>query len=264
MNMFLKKRLPGKVDFVIAGTQKGGTSALDKYLREHEHICMASRKEVHFFDDEKHYTKGKVNYKEYHTFFNPSTKEQIIGEATPIYMYWYDAPKRIWEYNPKMKFIISLRNPIERAYSQWNMQRMRGIDDLSFWDALQKEEERRRAAVPSQLRVHSYVDRGFYVEQLRRIWHYFPKEQTYIIKHEDLKNNPYETLTGIYDFLDLPVPKHKMAPKDVHTRPYTSALSQKEFLYLKEIFFYEIKTLENLLGWDCAEWLEPPGDSDNI
>lgn len=128
-----------KIDFVISGTQKGGTSALDAYLREHPEICMADKKEVHYFDNEDFYCYEQLGYLNYHSFFSPNESHKILGEATPIYMYWYDAPKHIWQYNSNMKLIAILRNPIERAYSHWNMERSRGADKLSFWDALISE-----------------------------------------------------------------------------------------------------------------------------
>ncbi|MGB7755383.1 MAG: hypothetical protein WBL23_04905, partial [Salinisphaera sp.] len=97
----------------------------------------------------------------------------VFGEATPIYMYWHDAPRRMWEYNPNMKLIVVLRNPIDRAFSHWNMEKSRNAESLSFWDAIQNEEPRCKEALPYQHRTYSYVDRGFYLEQLRRLWRYF-------------------------------------------------------------------------------------------
>ena len=77
-----------KVDFLIAGTQKGGTSALDAYLREHPEIRMANRKEVHFFDNEVIFNSNKPDYSMYHSLFQPVGPQMLLGEATPIYMYW--------------------------------------------------------------------------------------------------------------------------------------------------------------------------------
>ncbi|MEP9410127.1 MAG: sulfotransferase domain-containing protein [Candidatus Brocadia sp.] len=245
-----------KVGFVIAGTQKGGTSALDTYLREHPEICMAEKKEVHFFDNEKYFQNGKVDYSVYHSFFQPKSSHKLLGETTPIYMYWYDSPRRIWQYNPSMKIIIVLRNPIDRAYSHWNMQRDRNIDSLSFWDAIQREPERRRVALPYQHNRFSYIDRGFYSEQLRRIWTYFPKDQTLILKSEDLRMNPKEILEKVCHFLDLSYFRN-VAVKDVHSRPYVSCMTHKEWEYLKFQFEYEVRNLERMLGWDCSDWLDP-------
>jgi len=107
-----------KISFVVGGAQKGGTTALDAYLRKHPFALMAKQKEVHFFDDESYFHKAEVDYAPYHASFDLKHTAQIIGEATPIYMYWYAAPRRIWEYNPAMKWILILRNPIERALSR--------------------------------------------------------------------------------------------------------------------------------------------------
>ncbi len=243
-----------KVEFLIVGTQKGGTTALCKYLHEHNDICMATRKEVHFFDT-NNYSSSQASYAEYHSYFEPKSENQILGEATPIYMYWYDAPRRIWEYNPNMKLIITLRNPIERAYSHWNMERTRDKEKLSFWEAIQNENHRCKQALPLQHRIYSYTDRGFYSEQLKRIWHFFPKEQTLIIRNEDLKDKPYETLKKVFNFLNVSIPSNIII-KSSNSGRYLSPLSFKEFKYLKNTFSLEIQTLEKMLKWDCSKWLE--------
>lgn len=243
------------VNFIICGTQKGGTTALDAYLREHPEICMADRKETHFFDNEANFSGGKPEYSKYHALFKPLKKHKSLGEATPIYMYWQNSPRRIWEYNPHIKLIILLRNPIERAYSHWNMERLRGADDLSFWDAIVNEKERCREAFPQQHRVYSYVDRGFYMEQLQRIWSYFPKNRVLIIKSENLRTKPYQTLNGVCDFLEVGRFKN-ISIKDINSRAYELPMSAKERNYLRALFTSEIKKMETLLNWDCRDWLQ--------
>ncbi len=122
-----------RVDFVIGGTQKGGTSALDSFLQQHPEICMPeTRKELHFFDREA----DDTDYKKYHANFKPKPQHRAIGEASPIYMYWETAPYRIWRYNPQMKWILALRNPVERAFSAWNMETKRGKEKLPFAEAI--------------------------------------------------------------------------------------------------------------------------------
>ena len=244
-----------KVDFVIAGTQKGGTTALDTYLRAHLEICMAKIKEVHFFDEEKYFHTNEIDYSKYHENFNIQPPHKILGEATPIYMYWYDCPKRIWAYNPHMKVIVILRNPVERAYSHWNWERNRGAIDLTFRDAIQGERERAREALPEEHRVHSYIHRGYYSEQLRRIRHYFPKKQTLAIKNEELRTHPQETLDRVCHFLSVdPLPN--IDAKEVLMTPYVTSIQVEEREYLQRIFEYEIRELERMLNWDCREWLK--------
>jgi hypothetical protein len=244
-----------KVDFLICGTQRGGTTALFNSFREHPEICWAMRKEVHFFDSERDFRDKEPGYSKYHSFFNPQPSHKMLGEATPIYMYWYDAPKRIWQYNPNMKLIIILRNPIDRAYSHWNVTRHRD-PKVTFWDAIHNEPERCRSALPLQHRYFSYVDRGFYVQQLRRLWTYFDQKQTLIVRNEDLRSRREEVLEKICRFLGIhafPEIAPPMPRKPRH--PYPGPMSVRERDYLSHVFEYEIRSLERILGWDCRRWL---------
>lgn len=243
------------VDFVVAGTQKGGTGALDAYLGMHPQICMATAKEVHFFDHEIKSRFGFLKYRFYHSSFDPRPEHKVIGESTPIYMYWWDAPRRIWKYNPKMKIVVLLRNPVDRAFSHWNMERDRGADTMPFWDAIQGERDRCREASPYQHRVFSYVDRGFYVEQLRRMWHFFPMEQVLVLKNEDLRNHPNETLQQVAAFLGVDGFAH-VEPIDVHSRPYVSKMSTREREYLMDVYRCDVRNLQRMLNWDCSDWLD--------
>lgn len=242
------------MDFFVSGAQKAGTSALDFYLRQHPEVCMASRKEVHFFDNDANFTNELPCYNIYHAFFRPQPQHRILGETTPAYMYWLTAPKRLWEYNPAAKHIVVLRNPIERAYSHWNMQRKIGIEPRSFWQALHTEREKCRESLPFQNKPYSYIDRGFYSEQLRRLLYYFPGEQLLILKCEDLKAQPRDTLDRIWRFIG--VASHKdIKFAIVHSNPYGTSMTDKERRYLLDVYEFEIKQLERMLGWDCSDWL---------
>ena len=244
------------VKFVVAGTQKGGTTALDKYLRGHKGILMAARKEAHFFDTEKHFKNSTPDYSIYHSLFRGVPRGRLVGESTPIYMYWKDAVPRIKEYNPRMKLIMTLRNPIDRAFSGWNMERERGRDELSFWDAIQGEEDRCAAGDLKQNKIFSYTDRGLYAQQLKWIWKFFPKNQTHVIKSEDLRNEANSTLQGISKFLRIEPFENDIKEKTVHARSYTTQMSEQERDFLRTKFRTDIRELESLLGWDCSEWLK--------
>ncbi len=275
-----------KVNFLVAGVQKGGTTILDSYLRQHPNICMGKRKEIHFFDNETHFSADTVNYDDYHALFDRQPEHLIIGESTPIYSYWKSSPKRIWDYNKKMKLILLLRNPIERAYSHWNKetlnyQESKGgvVEKLSFYDALLNEKARCKEALPLQHRIYSYIDRGFYTQQIDRLLHYFPDEQILILKSESLKHQTEATLTKIYDFLAIKNPKfnpiHAKKPSKNTLRHinmisptsfpdrnhanigyYEEELGDKEKNYLIKQYVDEIKQLEKRLDWDCRHWLE--------
>jgi hypothetical protein len=253
----IKRFLPFKrtVNFIICGTQKGGTTALDAYLREHPEVCMANIKEAHYFDDEKHFSKGHPDYAKYHAFFSPRKNHKVLGETTPIYMYWPTSLKRIFEYNPKMKLIIILRNPIDRAHSHWNMHRSKNVETLSFGEAIATEKERCSEPLSYEHRKFSYVDRGHYLDQLRRIWEYFPKENVLVLKSEDLKQNPNTTLNQVATLLGISEFKNTQS-KNVHARPYESHMTKEEREYLKTLYAPGIKQLEAELHWDCSDWLK--------
>tara|TARA_Y100001968_G_scaffold230832_1_gene213672 strand:- start:68 stop:817 length:750 start_codon:yes stop_codon:yes gene_type:complete len=241
------------VEFLICGTQKGGTTALADYLRHHPALHIPKEKEIHFFDDEAQ-NWVKPNYQVYHQKFIAGKPSQLWGEATPIYMYWDSSPKRIWQYNPKMKIIIILRNPISRAYSHWSMEYNRGNDKLGFAEAIKKEVVRAQASLPLQHRIYSYIDRGFYSHQIRRLWHFFGKQALLILKQEDLKEYPNECLNKIFKLLNI----NEIEPLDnleTHLGNYKESIDISTHEYLKNVFWHEICQIESLLGWDCQNWL---------
>lgn len=251
--MVLPQNSGFKIDFLVCGTQKGGTTALFHYLKLHPEVFLPQVKEIHFFDNDINFLTQSPNYDEYHHHFQPQEHHRIIGEVTPIYMYWMDAPRRIWVYNPKIKIILILRNPIERAYSQWKMECDRNVECLSFWDALQAEVYRLKASQPSQNREFSYLDRGFYCVQINRIWSYFDRNQVLILKNEDLRNSPCDTMNRIFKFLGVN-PLVNISKYGIDSVSYSNILSQQESFFLFQYYEFEIKQLELMLNWDCKKW----------
>ena len=241
-----------QVNFVIGGTQKGGTSALDSFLRQHPEICMpTTRKELHFFDREEE----NRDYKKYHANFKPKSQHRVIGEASPIYMYWESAPYRIWKYNPKMKWILALRDPVDRAFSAWNMETKRGKEKLSFAEAIEREPERCREALPLQHRVYSYVDRGFYAHQVRRLFNIFGRDNVLVLLSEELRNDHGKTLRRLFEFLGV---DSSFVPPEasVFEHEYETKIDSQLRSQLNETFYFDIKELEKLLGRDLSLWYE--------
>jgi hypothetical protein len=242
------------VDFVIPGAQKSGTTALELYLSEHPEICVPRRmKELHFFDRDRNFTARTVDYAPYHAFFDPRPGQRLLGEATPDYLYWPSAPERMATYNPALKLIIVLRNPVTRAFSHWNMQRHLVRDPLPFFDALRAEGERTRTMPPQRAMRFAYVGRGLYSRQLKRLWNHFPREQTIAFKSEELVERPGTVLARVAEFLGIS-PFSPVTPRTVHAYRYESAMTDEERRYLVGVFEPEIRELERLLAWDCAEW----------
>ncbi|HEV2979446.1 MAG TPA: sulfotransferase domain-containing protein [Casimicrobiaceae bacterium] len=243
-----------KVGFIVAGAQKGGTSALDHYLREHAELCLPKvEKELHFFDTDHCFAAEPVDYARYHSFFSPGPGHRLMGEVTPAYLYWPTAVERIARYNPAMRLIVVLRNPVTRAFSHWNMSRRTGRERLPFARALEAEAQRLRALPLEQAKWFAYIDRGFYSQQLKRLWRYFPREQTIVFKNEQLQAEHAVVLARVADFLRI-APFPPLAAKRTGARAYNTVMSAEEKRYLGAVFEAEISELERLLGWDCSAW----------
>ncbi|HWI56250.1 MAG TPA: sulfotransferase domain-containing protein, partial [Bacillota bacterium] len=117
MLYFLKRR----PDFLILGAQKAGTSSLEFFLSQHPQIKCARTKEVGFFSRDQLFQSGPGWYARQFPRRNwPGT---LLFEATPEYLYYPFAAERIREFDPRMKCLILLRNPVNRAFSAWNMYR---------------------------------------------------------------------------------------------------------------------------------------------
>src|ERR1700761_3269521 len=119
-----------RVSFLVAGVQKGGTTALFDYLGDEPGLSLAREKELHFFDDESQ-DWAAPNTAAYHAAFAPFDGRPR-GEATPIYVYWPNSLARIRAYNPAMKLIVVLRDPVQRAWSHWRMEFARGVETRPF------------------------------------------------------------------------------------------------------------------------------------
>jgi len=151
-----------------------------------------------------------------------------------------------------MKFIVILRNPIERAFSQWNMQRTRGIEPCDFLDAVGAEPGRIAESAPKQLRKFSYVDRGRYGEQMERAFRLFPRERFLVIKYEEFRARQREMVEAVFRFLSLSPVRFRAI--EAHDIPYQRKILEEERAAVREILQSDIARLEALLGWDCSDW----------
>ena len=216
-----------------------------------------TRKELHFFDREEE----NRDYKKYHRNFKPKQNQhRVIGEASPIYMYWETAPYRIWKYNPKMKWILALRNPVERAFSAWNMETKRDHEKLPFAEAIEKEAERCRMALPLQHRVYSYVDRGFYAHQVRRLFNVFGRDNVLVLLSEELRNEHQKTLSRVFEFLGV---ASSFVPPEasVFEQEYSGEIDNQMRARLIDIFRFDIKELEKLIGKDLSTWYQKQSET---
>lgn len=246
------------ISFLVAGVQKGGTTALARYLQQHPQLWLPEEKELHFFDNEDlNWSDPSALYSAYHASFASAPAGALLGEATPIYSFWWPAMARIWAYNPAMRLILCLRNPVKRAYSHWAMETGRGWDTLPFPEAINTEQERCRCALPQQHRVFSYLSRGYYSEQLRRLWSFFPREQTLILRQEQLLEDPGGTLSSVHRFLGVEA-LPPAAPLQANSGHYANPMEPELHAQLQAVYEPEIQQLELLLGWDLSHWRRQP------
>lgn len=244
-----------KVDFLIVGTQKGGTTALDHYLREHPEVGMArGRKELHFFDDEGIFAHPTINYRKLESRFSSSARFKIRGEATPSYLYWRPSIQRIHDYNSAMKLIVLLRNPIDRAFSHWNMFVEKGKETRQFMECVDIGRSLLASGTIGQDLRNSYLDRGIYGPQLDRLFGVFPKEQLCIMKYEDFVREQLDSLHQIFRFLGVETELFQFQREQVHARPHRSRLTDEERRSVGEVFSSDIECVERMLGWDCSDW----------
>ena len=243
-----------RVDFVIGGVQKGGTTALDGILRRHPGIAMASVKEVHAFDRESGFARGMPDFAPYHAYWGERFGNALCGEATPAYVWWPPAAQRIRDYHPGMRWILCLRDPAERAYSQWNMERRWGKAVVPFEAALDAEVRRQVERPTFYASEGSYLSRGFYAQQIERLWTLFPREQTLVLRSEELRHDPTAAVGRVLAFLGAE-PMGEIAPVASHVGQYDRPMAAATRASLARFFEPEIRRLEALLGWDCADWL---------
>jgi hypothetical protein len=241
-----------RLDFILAGAQKSGTTALHYFLSRHPRVTMGDQQEMHFFDNDALFVSG-VDYQELHKHYPPLRATTVAGDCTPSYIYHAPAAERIWKYNPKIKLLILLRNPVDRAFAHWNMQRFRGREPLEFLDAVREEETRIAGAPVVEARRFAYLDRGFYGQQLERLFQFFPSDQVKVVKFEAFKDKQRETLASIFTFLGLE-PLRSIRSKDRNIVPYERPMNWEERVFLYNLFKEDISKVEQLLNWDCTDW----------
>ncbi|KPA19789.1 Sulfotransferase domain protein [Shimia sp. SK013] len=241
-----------KVDFVVAGAQKSGTRALSSFLFQHPEIGLVKppRREAHFFDQDKPRSRDG-DFNEYHELFSEDSLNRVAGDVTPIYVFNPAVWPRVKAYNRDMKVIVLLRDPVERAYSQWAMEFQKAKEHRNFGSALLNE-ARLFLSGHRHSPVFSYMQRGFYSGQIKRLYKHFPPDQCLILKSDDLRNRHDTTLKTIYRFLgvtEITPPEQK----SVHTRKY-DPMPKLLATLLRGLFTPDIRRLEKLLDWNCKDW----------
>lgn len=232
-----------KPTYLCIGVQKSGTTSLISYMNIHPEIYM-NPKELHFFDM---YELNNENIKNYESKFKPGEKK-IIGEKTPSYCYLQFAIDRIYSYNPNMKLILILREPISRAYSQFNMDHPDILDEFISY-VLENSNNLKDIKSNGEY----YIERGYYDEHIEYILKKFPPENLYVGIAEEIKLNKNEEYNKIFKFLggsELIINDDK----DTHVRSYEKLLDKNDAKILYEIYKPHNERLYNILGRKIDIW----------
>lgn len=202
-----------RVRFVIGGAQKSGTTALARYLAQHPGVRLPTAKEAHVFDApdfNDRLSPAEIDAR-YVAHFTDGDVAALHGDATPIYMLRPALLDRIKRYNPAMRWIILLRDPIDRAISHYHMERARGLETWPMLPAFLFERWRLAGhlddlAHDSPLRTHSYRLRGDYATQLDALHARFDSSQVLLLRNDELRHAPHEVLNRVYGFLGIGAP----------------------------------------------------------
>ncbi|WP_418595878.1 sulfotransferase family protein [Ponticoccus sp. (in: a-proteobacteria)] len=243
------------LDFFLIGAQKSGTTALFAKLTAHPGIVALPQKELHVFD------RPDPDPARFDRAFAGADPALLWGEATPAYLYWPGAVEALARYNPGARILVILRDPAERALSHWKMQRARGIEPLSFEAAISAVGRARvRDGGDREKRLYSYVERGFYADQIARLLRHFPRDQIAFCRTEDLLRDEAGLLARLFGFLGVEAGLRVETEKMI--RPNDNAAVQVEagaaLAGLTALYGQDIRRTGALTGMALEAWLAGP------
>ena len=224
-------------NFLIIGAAKAGTTSLYHYLKQHPQIYMSPIKEPKFFafegeklefrgpNDREINRRAITNIDTYRTLFKKASNESAIGEASNLYLYNLKAPGRIRHYVPRVRLVAILRNPVDRAYSNFLYMHRRQLEPLPDFIQVLREEETRIHNNWSP--IWHYKQRGFYYIQLQRYFDLFDPIQIKVCLYEDLNTNPINLIQSICQFLGV----DETFTPNVSTKHNISGLPRIKFLH---------------------------------
>lgn len=248
----------------IIGAPRSGTTSLHNYLGQHPDVFMSRLKEPRYFA----YKDELVEYQgpadpvtfnqstitdrdEYISLFREVNGESIVGETSPIYMYRADiAAENIQQAVDDPRFIAILRNPVDRAYSDFlNMVRLAREPLLDFETTLDREDERKKK---NWSPFYHYVKKGMYARQLRHYYDVFDRSQIKVLLFDDLVRDEQKMMNEIVDFLELE--EHMFDISEKHNR---SRLPKLQFIH-KIASHPTVKSARGLFRgpvWRTINWL---------
>lgn len=236
-------------NFIVVGANKGGTTSIYHYLKQHPQVYLSPIKEPHYFStdidvnqfkkefaqnklqDIEKYVSGNMeqeyhaafvrDFNQYQQLFKNAVGYKAVGELSTSYLYSQKAASEIYQVVPNCKIIICLRNPIERAYSHYRMNLWTGnSNQFDFYKALVEDFHHTPKVWGN---AHLYTEIGMYYEQVKRYIDRFGRDQVLIIFSEDLKKRTAEIIREVYAFIGVDpqfVPDTSTQYNEVYTPKY--------------------------------------------
>jgi hypothetical protein len=257
-------------DFLIIGAPKTGTSALHRALAEHPQLFLPSVKEPKFFltdgpppssgggpGDVETWGEHVWRRADYEALFDPAPPGTLRGEGTVFYLYDRDAQKRIADLLPAVRLVAVLRDPVERAHSNWSHLRQAGLEpEADFLAACRAEDARREAG---WAHFWHYVAQGRYGEQLDHLTRLVDPARILLLRYRDLRDEPVATADRVCAFLGVETGRIEGIPRH-HVRPDVSGRSgggpsAAERAALLPAFADDVARVEAHTGWDLASWV---------
>ncbi len=211
-------------DFFVAGAPKAGTTALHAALARHPSLYLSPVKEPKFFltdgppptqggpGDAKTYREHTWKRPDYEKLFDAAPTGALRGESTPFYLYDGEAQLRIRALVPHARLIAVLRDPIERAHSNWTHLWSSGLDPIDDFLAACAVEEKRKAAGWADF--WRYKELGLYGRQVHHLYSVFPREQVLLFRYRTMVDDPAGTLDRICGFLGVPAGVISAVPRE--------------------------------------------------
>jgi len=286
-------------NFLIIGANKAGTTSLYRYLAQHPDVYLSPMKEPSYFAPviRRHAAESRRlprTLEEYTALFDDAGHARAVGEASTAYLPDNDAPALAREAIPDARLVVILRNPLDRAFSDYGMHRGWGDEELSFAEAIESELD---GSVPGLSWGRRYVEYGFYGRHLSRWLGLFERERFGIYLYDDLQDDPQALMSTVAAFLRISTsftpetaerhnitrhpPRIKAVEQVAQWRPAKAAVKRvvpartltrmKEFVRRKnsapptfpgavrrrliDVYRDDVAVVEQLTGRDLSGWL---------